>query len=195
MDRAPTRVLRLAVIALLVGACSGADDAGDVTGDVTGEVAPPSSAVAPPTAPTPPDPTAPGTGVVVIGGATSPFDVTSCRLEPDPADPPGARTMVAVTGSGTSEAGVAFTVEVQRFATGTDVQTFTDTVTYRDTARILQAQRIEVAGQVTDLRDPDATSALLRIRPDGVSLSGLASGPGDGSDDGGLIALALTATC
>ena len=133
--------------------------------------------------------------MVVIGGTPSDFEVTSCRLEPDPSEPEGARALVAVAGEGKTSAGVPFTVEVQRFSTGTDVKTFTDTVVYTDSGRILQAQRVEVNGQVTDLRDPDATSALLRLRDDGVSLSGIASGPGDDEEDGGLIGLALTASC
>ncbi|HEY9557762.1 MAG TPA: hypothetical protein VIR58_13575, partial [Acidimicrobiales bacterium] len=83
----------------------------------------------------------------------------------------------------------------QRFATGVDPVTYTDTVTYTDPGRILQAQRIEVAGQVTDLRDPEVTTSLLRLRPDGLSLQALASGPGEDADDGGLIGLALNATC
>jgi len=133
---------------------------------------------------------------VVVGGAASPFDVTACRLEPDPAEPPGAQTLIAVEGSGTTERGIAFSVQVQRFATGTDVQTFTDTVTYSDAGRILQAQRIEVSGQVTDLRDPDATSALIRPRDGGVSASGLAGPPGGGGEETeGIIGLAVDASC
>ena len=146
-------------------------------------------------APQPPPPSAAGTGVVVVGGTSSPFDITACALEAQPTEPEGARALVRVEGTGTTATGIGFTVEVQRFATGTDVQTFTDTAVYADSGRILQAQRIEVGGQVTDLRDPGATSALLRLRADGVSLSGLASGPGEDHDDGGLIGLAIDATC
>ena len=103
--------------------------------------------------------------------------------------------MVELTGTGTTASGAAFTVAVQRFATGTDVVTFTDTVTYSDSARILQAQRIEVNGQVSDLRDPKAASPLLRTRSRGVAAVGLAGAPGDGPDDEGIIGLALDATC
>jgi hypothetical protein len=181
-------VLAAVVTAVGVTACSsGGDDSGATLG----------STLAPgvPTVPALPPPSAAGTGVVVVGGTTSSFAVTSCRLQPDPAEPEGARALVALAGAGTTGSGAAFTVELQRFATGTDVVTFTDTVTYSDTGRILQAQRIEVNGQVTDLRDPKAASALVRPRSDGVTASGLASGPGEGTDDGGLIGLALDATC
>ncbi|MFZ6004020.1 MAG: hypothetical protein ACOYXM_08815 [Actinomycetota bacterium] len=183
----------LLIAALVVAACSSG----------SGDAAPPhdsggtgtSPTIARPEVPEVPSPAPTGTGVVVVGGTTSSFAVTACRLEPDPAEPAGARTLVTLEGAGTTGSGVAFTIELQRFATGTDVVTFTDTVTYSDTARILQAQRIEVGGQVTDLRDPKAATSLVRTRSDGVSAAGLASAPGDGPDDGGLIGLALTASC
>lgn len=103
--------------------------------------------------------------------------------------------LITLAGAGTTGSGLAFTIELQRFATGTEVVTFTDTVTYADPGRILQVQRIEVRGQVTDLRDPKATSSFVRTRSNGVTATGLASAPGDRSDDGGLIGLALDATC
>ena len=133
--------------------------------------------------------------MIVIGGTTSSFAVLSCRLEPNPAEPVAARALVSLAGSGTTGAGVAFTVELQRFATGTSVVTYTDTVTYSDAARILQAQRVEVNGQVTDLRDPKAAIALVRTRTGGLSASGLASAPGAQPEDGGLIGFALDASC
>jgi hypothetical protein len=179
------------VVALVLAGCSdGSDDASAPdTGDRSEvSVSDGSAPAAPPVSPA-------GSGVVVIGGTSSEFEVTSCRLEPELSEPEGARTLISLAGAGTTEAGVAFDVEVQRFSTGTDVQTFTDTVVYSDAGRILQVQRIEVGGQVTDLRDPDATSALLRVRDGGVSLSGTASGPGEDQEDGGLIGLALDATC
>lgn len=177
--------------ALLMAGCSdGSDDASGPDAGDTSE-----ASVAEVSAPAAPPPSPAGTGVVVIGGRSSELEVTSCRLEADPSEPEGAQTLVSIKGEGTTEAGVPFTVEVQRFATGTDVRTFTDTLLYADSGRILQAQRVEVNGQVTDLRDPDATSALLRLRDDGVSLSGIASGPGDDREDGGLIGVALDATC
>lgn len=184
------RVLGAVVLlAVAASACGGGD--GDDPGATLGSTAAPTPA----TAPTAPSPSPAGTGVVVLGGTSSSFAVTSCRLEPDPAAPEAARALVELEGAGTTGSGVPFTVEVQRFATGTDVVTFTDTVTYTDPARILQAQRIEVNGQVTDLRDPKASSSLLRTRGGGVSASGRAGAPGDGSRDEGIIGFALDATC
>ncbi len=89
-----------------------------------------------------------------------------------------------------------FTIEVQRFAADSGAaETFTDAVTYSDTARILQAQRFEVNGEVNDLRDPSARSVLLRVRADGIAASGLAGPPGAETGDEGLVGLALDATC
>lgn len=132
---------------------------------------------------------------MIVGGTTSTFAVTSCRLDPDPAEPAGARTLVSMAGSGSTRRGVAFTVELQRFATGTDLVTYTDTVTYADAGRILQVQRVEVRGQVTDLRDPKASTSLVHPRRGGVTASGLASAPGASAKDGGLIGVALDASC
>lgn len=177
-------------VAILTG-CSSSDGSGGSPGG-TGDPSPAASGSRIPSVP----PASPaGRGAVVVGGTTSSFAVTACRLEPDPAEPEGARSLLELDGAGTTSSGVPFTVKVQRFATGTAVVTYTDTVTYSDAARILQAQRIEVGGQVTDLRDPDASSALLRLREGGLSAAGLAGGPGDGPDDEGIIGIALDASC
>ncbi len=176
-------------VVLLLTACSSDGAAPSTDGTAT-------SAVGAPTVPEPPTPGDPGTGTVVIGGTASSFDLTACALQPDPAEPEAARALLTVTGAGTTGRGEAFTVEVQRFATTLgEVTTYTDTITYEDPARILQAQRIEVGGQVTDLRDPSATAALLRPRADGVSGAGLAGAPGDDADDEGVVGLAVDATC
>jgi hypothetical protein len=102
-----------------------------------------------------------------------------------------------VTGAGTTANGIPFQIEVRRFANDSDVaETFTDTITYSDTARILQLQRYEVDGEVSDLRDPDARGTLLRVRPDGVSATGLAGPPGSGGEDTeGIVGLAVDVTC
>lgn len=187
------RWLVAVAVALLVPAgCSGSDDSGGGPDSSGGDGAPPAAAGDVPAVPAP---SPAGTGVVVVGGTTSSFAVTSCRLTPDPAEPEGARALVKLAGAGTTASGVPFTVEVQRFATGTQVITYTDTVTYTDSARILQAQRVEVGGQISDLRDPKASSSLLRTREGGLSAAGLAGGPGDGPDDEGIIGIALDATC
>lgn len=191
MAVARPHVHRLALAMVVLLAASGCSSGGEDDGATLGSTAAPTA----PTVPGLPAAPATSTGVVVLGGTTSSFAVTTCRLEPDPAEPEGARALISLEGAGTTGSGVAFTVEAQRFATGTEVVTYTDTVTYSDAARILQAQRIEVGGQVTDLRDPKAATALLRTQAGGVTAAGLAGAPGDGPDDEGIIGLALTATC
>ncbi|HEX4866982.1 MAG TPA: hypothetical protein VFV32_05090 [Acidimicrobiales bacterium] len=189
----PWALLAWVVVGLvvLVGACSsdGGDDGADLAPSGTG-------AIAAPAVPNVPPASAAGTGTIVVGPTTGTFEVTECRLDPDPSQPEAARALLVAKGAGTTARGDAYTVEVQRFATTLDdVVTYTDTIAYTDAARILQAQRIEVGGQVTDLRDPDASSSLLRPRSGGVSGAGLAGAPGDGADDGGIVGLALDLAC
>ncbi len=194
--RAAVGACAVAVV-LAAGGCSDGGDGGASSDESTEETGGGPGPARVPSASVPEVPPASGVGLglVVVGGTTSSFAVTACRLEPDPAAPSGARALVELEGAGTTGSGVPFTIELQRFATGTDVVTYTDTLTYSDAARILQAQRVEVAGQVTDLRDPDATTALVRPRADGVVAAGLAGGPGDVGADDGIIGLALNASC
>jgi hypothetical protein len=187
----PRRLLVTAAALVLSVAVACGDDGSDVDDE---GLSPPASPT-PQTAPPAPGVSAPGTGSVAVGGAVATFEVTECRTEADPAEPEAAQTLVAVAGSGTTDSGVDFTVEIARFATGTEVRTFTDSIIYSDPARILQAQRIEVAGEVTDLRDQRATSALLTVRPDGVSGRGLAGPPGSTAEDEGITGIAVDATC
>ena len=56
-------------------------------------------------------------------------------------------------------------------------------------------QRIEVGGQVTDLRDSDATTPLLRTSGRAVTAAGLAGAPGDGAEAEGIVGFALATTC
>ncbi len=178
----------LAVLAILAG-CGGGSDGGD-DGVSLGDTAPRTAV----TAPDLPTPSPAGTGVVVVGGSASSFSVTTCRLESHPSDP---TTLVVVTGAGTTGNGVPFQIEVRRFtADSAAAETFTDTISYSDTARILQLQRAEVDGEVTDLRDPAARGTLLRVRADGVAAAGIAGPPGTGGGDTeGLVGLAVDASC
>jgi len=183
------RLSVLLVVFVLAGGCSGSGDDDD-DGATLGSTGPPTEV----TAPEIPVPSPPGTGVVVVGGTSSAFSVTDCELQPEGAD---ATNLLVVTGAGTTASGIPFQLEVQRFAADSAVaETFTDTITYSDTARILQVQRSEVDGEVSDLRDPDARSTLLRVRPDGLSAAGLAGPPGTGGEfDEGIVGFALDATC
>jgi hypothetical protein len=198
-QRARRRLLLGAAALVLSAACSGGDGGAGSAGTGTQPDEGPGSTGAGDSSgaqiPDVPTASVAGSGTIVVGATTSPFTVTACRLEADPADPPAAQTLVAVVGAGTSASGGPFTVEIRRFATGTDVVTYTDTIAYSDSARILQAQRIEVKGQVTDLRDPSARAPLIQARADGVAAAGLAGAPGDLAGDGGIIGVALDATC
>src|SRR6187549_2434987 len=181
--------LRGALLVVMIGlaACSSGDDDGADLGTT--------STIAPAAAPDLPAESPEGTGVVVIGDTNASFAVTGCQLEPAEGD--GATTpLVHVTGEGTTGSGVPFQVEVVRSSTSGAAETFTDTVTYSDTGRILQVQRVEVAGDVIDLRDPDAQGTLVRLRPGGVSATGIAGPPGTvAGEDPGLVGLAVDATC
>jgi len=177
----------LPVVVLALAACSGGGD--DDDGADLGTT----SSIAPPVAPDVPAASPAGTGVVDIGGINASFQVTGCQLEPAS---PDATDLVHVTGNGTRGNGVPFSVDVVRTSTEDTGETFTDLITYTDAARILQVQRTEVDGEVSDLRDPGARSALLRVRPDGVSATGIAGPPGTSAPTGpGLVGLALDATC
>jgi hypothetical protein len=182
----PLRTLLVVVLAL--AACSADDDGGD---DGSGLGA--TSSTTPPVAPDVPAPSAPGTGVVVLGELSSSFEVTECRLE---AAAEGPSELLHVAGAGTRANGVPFSVEVVRSSSEEAEETFTDLITYTDTARILQVQRSETGGEVTDLRDPGASGTLLRVRPDGLAAAGIAGPPGTRAPEGpGLVGLAVDATC
>jgi hypothetical protein len=176
---------------LALAACSDGDGGDDDDGAGLGTT----SSIAPPSAPDVPRPSRAGTGVVVVGerGTGSSFAVTSCVLDPD--DPEAAGALLRVTGEGTTASGVPFRVEVSRSATAAAAETFTDLITYTDTARILQVQRFEAAGEVSDLRDPDARGTLLRTRDGGLSATGIAGPPGTDVKGPGLVGLALDVTC
>jgi hypothetical protein len=185
---APAALVSAALV--VAAACSSGGGGADDDGATLGSTAAPTEI----TAPDVPSESPSGTGVVVVGRGTSSFAVTGCQLESEAATD-GTTTLVLVTGEGTTAGGIPFEVQVQRTSTSTAVETFTDTVTYTDTARILQVQRFEVGGEISDLRQPDTRSTLLRVRPGGVSASGLAGPPGSEAGDDGIVGLAIDATC
>jgi hypothetical protein len=181
---------RAAIVALAVAsACADGDggEADDGAGLGT------TSSIGAPSAPDIPSESPAGTGVVVIGerGSGSSFAVSECELEAGTAD----GELLHVTGAGTTGSGVAFQIDVVRRTTSGAAETFTDLITYADTARILQVQRFETAGEVSDLRDPDARGTLLRTRDGGLSAVGIAGPPGTDVEGPGLVGFALDLTC
>ena len=186
---APRLPLVIVLVAVVLSACSGDDGGGD-DGAGLGTT----SSIAPPVAPSVPEPSPAGTGVLLIGELTASFQVTACDLEVAPAGSTGE--LLRLEGSGSRANGIPFSVEVVRSASAEAEEAFTDLITYVDTARILQVQRSEIGGEVTDLRDPDARGTLLRVRPDGLSATGIGGPPGTSAPEGpGLVGVALDATC
>ena len=184
--------LRYAALLVVVAGLAACTDGGEDDDDADiGST----SSLAPAVAPDLPAPSPAGTGVVLIGGSSATFAITECELEGTDGD--GTTTeLLRVTGEGTTSSDVPFEVEAVRSSTGGAVETFTDTISYSDTGRILQVQRVEVAGEVTDLRDPSARGTLLRVRPGGVAATGIAGPPGTVADgDAGLVGLAFDASC
>jgi hypothetical protein len=179
----PIARLAAALVLLMAAGCGGDDAA------VTEEEAPlVPDELAPVTVPPPVEEPSPGEGVLSIGGLLREFDVLSCDLEP------GSDTFF-VNGAGETDGGVPFQVEVQRFVSGQDPVTTSDLVNYEDTARVLQAQRAEVEGGVTDLRDPQADAPLLEVRRRTVSGGGIAGPPGSREGDEGLVGLSFHVSC
>jgi hypothetical protein len=181
-------ILFAAVVAIVVASCSdgdGGDDGADL--GTTSSIGAPSAPQVPTVSPA-------GTGVVVIGerGTGSSFSVTECSLEPAEGE---AGQLLHARGAGTTGSGVPFEIEVLRTSTSGAAETFTDLITYADTARILQVQRFETAGEVSDLRDPDARGTLLRTREGGLSAVGIAGPPGTDDEGPGLVGFALDLTC
>ena len=181
----------VAAAAVLIAGCSGGDDAPPEE-----ETLPPSTTdeSVPVTAPPPLEPAPRGRGVLSIGGIRRRFDVTRCRVMPAP-EGPGAYAPFLLVGLGRTPAGVAFRVEVQRYVSGDDPPTVTDLVNYEDSARILQSQRVDVGGVITDLRDPDADDRFLRLVDGRASGRGIAGPPGSREGDEGLVGIALAAAC
>jgi hypothetical protein len=176
-------VLVVSLAALLFAACG--DDGPEAEEE---EVPPTAGELAPVTVPPAPDSAPDGTGVLSIGGIRRDFDIGTCRRAAN--DPE-----LVIRGEGRTDSGIPFTVEVQRFVSGDDPVTITDLVSYEDTARILQAQRVEVEDVITDLRDPRAGEPLLELRRGGLSGAGIAGPPGTRDGDEGLVGIALDITC
>jgi hypothetical protein len=183
-------LVRAALVALaLASACSDGDGGEGDDGAGLGTT----SSIGAPSPPDIPSESPAGTGVVVIGerGAGSSFAVSACELEAAAA----GGELLHVTGEGTTGSGVPFRIDVVRRETSGAAETFTDLITYADTARILQVQRFETAGEVSDLRDPQARGTLLRTREGGLSAVGIAGPPGTDVEGPGLVGLALDLTC
>lgn len=199
------------VVLVAVGGC-GDDDAGPADdpsaepGTSEGSITAPSPAPEPlgvePLAAARPEPPAPGRARLVLGGSVdAELDLTRCEID-DAAAPEGDEPVrqVAAEATGQRADGRALLLEVSRFVAPGDATTITDTVTVTEgpadrPARVLQAQRFEVDGLVSDGREPGATSPLLQVGDATVEGSARFAPPGNFADDGGLVEGAVALTC
>lgn len=98
---------------------------------------------------------------------------------------------VAITATGARDDGTPVLLDVRRFVSAGAAPTITDTVTVlvgteEAPERVLVAQRFEVGGLVTDLRDPDADDPLLRVGEQAVEARAVFAPPGAAAGDDGL---------
>ena len=193
---AAVTVLAMAAGGLLVGACAGDDDAGDAAPASTATTTTPTIE---PTRELPDELPAPGTGVVVLGqGEVMAVTISPCTIDAS-AQPEGEvpAELLSLTAEGETAAGVEANVDVRRFRSLGASPTVTDTITVvegdpDDPERALVAQRFEVDGLVTDLRDPEADDPLLRIAGSTVDGGGVFAPPGETT---GLVEGRLRAVC
>lgn len=196
------------VVAAVLVSCGGEDGAGDHAAD--GPLAT-SSSVATATPPSMlgdvPDIGAGRDAAIVFlpdgtGGSTQiALGVTMCVNTPD-AEPDGEvpAELLAITATGRDAAGAEVHLDVRRFRSQGASPTITDTVTvaFGDPEapdRVLVAQRFEVDGLVSDLRDPDADAPLLVVGPGGFEGRGLFGPPGGGADAPELVEGVVRASC
>ncbi len=202
------RVALVAFVGLSTVACGGGDDASPTAAD--GPIAT-GSDDATPTPPVtlgavPDIGAAPGTAFVFLPDESGiltqlRLDVDTCVIDPDAqADGEVPAELLAASASGTTEGGTGVDVDVRRFRSVGASPTITDTVTivFGDPDapdRALVAQRFEVDGLVSDLRDPAADDPLLVVGPSGFEGRGLFGPPGGGIDAPELVEGAVRVAC
>lgn len=192
------RVAATIVFVLAVAGCAGDDDASPAT-DATTTAAP---GVPEPLAVDDVTASASHQLRVALGSfldATLPLEqcVLDLGAQPDGQIPSQQVTVVA---RGEAEDGQALTVDIRRFRSEGASPTITDTIRVvlgpEDAPqRVLEAQRFEVDGLVTDPRDPDADDPLLRVTDGRVDGTGVFAPPGAFADDGGLVEGAVSVAC
>ena len=195
------RMVLAVALALLTAGCTGGS--GDTDTDSDADDSPATTAAEPePAAVADLDPPADGRARLVIGSSLDlTLVVERCHrdlaAEPDGEVPSEQVTVVA---RGTGPDGEPVMVDVRRFRSQGASPTITDTVRVVEgpedaPRRVLEAQRFEVDGLVTDPRDPAADDPLLRVTDREVHASGVFAPPGAFADDGGLVAGELAISC
>ena len=144
----------------------------------------------------------PGRARAVLGSVLDvELTVEGCRIDlgamPD-GQVPAER--IRVQAAGKRSDGTPVTLEVLRLASAGASPTITDTVRVTEGAsdapdRVLEAQRFEVGGLVTDPRDPEADEPLLVTSGPNVDASGVFAPPGAFAADGGLVAGLVSISC
>ena len=193
--RAPVVVALSA--ALVLGACGGGGGGGDAT--TTAPPAPDTSPEAAAVTALPPPPA--GQARVVLGSALdATLDVETCTLaldaRPD-GEVPSEQVVVEASGEADSE---PVSLSVRRYRSPGASPTITDTIRVtRGPAdaptSVLEAQRFEVDGVVTDPRQPDADDPLLRIADDAITARARFAAPGSFAEDGGLVEGVVAVSC
>jgi hypothetical protein len=145
----------------------------------------------------------PGMARAVLGAVVDiELEVEGCEVDLDAlpdGEVPAERIRVLATGEATDGAPVK--LEVLRLASAGASATITDTVRVTEgpddaPTRVLEAQRFEVKGLVTDPRDPDASGPLLTTTGGSViEASGVFAPPGAFAADGGLVAGLVAIAC
>lgn len=141
--------------------------------------------------------------IVVLGtGIDEELAITQCtRGSLGALDGSGAtEVLLNLVARGTKGDDIPVTITVRRFAAPGEVLTITDTVTYAEgpddaPTLVLQAQRFEVSGAVTDARDPAAVGALVSDDGDLVTVDGIFGPPGAFAGDAGLVGGSIAARC
>lgn len=192
----PALVIVLSV--LLLAGCGSDDDAGSAA-----STTPTTSAPAPTLGPVPDIGTGPDAALLFLADVDGMIDlqITSCVVdlaaEPDGQVP---AELLGVAAVGETEDGTTVNLDVRRFRSVGASPTITDTITiaFGDPdapERALVAQRFEVDGLVSDIRDPDADAPLLVVGPGGFEGRGLFAAPGADVEDGGAVEGVVRGTC
>ena len=185
------------LIVLLLAACSDGEDPSAATEDAS---APP---VTTPEALAVDDvePPAEGWARVVVGTELdATLEITTCvrdlAAEPDGQVP---SEQLVVEAHGLAD-GAPLTLDARRYRSHGASPTITDTVRIVHgpsdaPTSVLEAQRFELDGVVTDPRDPEADDPLFRIGAGRVEVRGIFAAPGAFASDGGLVEGLVSISC
>ena len=194
-----TRVIAASLVLAVCVGCSSDDDAAAPSTSAASDLsfeAPEAAAV------TQLDQPDPGGARVVLGSLLDvELTVTACELDPSAmpdGEIPAERLVLRAEGEG--PAGTPIVLDALRLASQAASPTITDTVRVTEgpadaPSRVLEAQRFEVGGLVTDPRDPAADAPLLTVDGGRIAAHGVFAPPGAFAADGGLVEGLVAATC